>query len=54
MQISNKDIQSEQIRQQIREQLTEELKTILSDEQIQIDWKRKRRLREEKEQGQFV
>lgn len=35
MQISNKDIQSEQIRLQIRDQLTEELKTILPDEQIQ-------------------
>ena len=35
MQISNKDIQSEQIRQQIRDQLTEELKTVLPDEQIQ-------------------
>lgn len=34
MQISNKDIQSEQIRQQIREQLTEELKSILPEEQI--------------------
>ena len=35
MQITNKDIQSEQIRQQIREQLTEELKTVLPEEQIQ-------------------
>ena len=35
MQISNKDIQSEQIRQQIRDQLTEELKSILPEEQIQ-------------------
>ena len=35
MQISNKDIQSEQIRQQIREQLTEELKAVLPAEQIQ-------------------
>lgn len=35
MQISNKDIQSEQVRQQIREQLTEELKSILPEEQIQ-------------------
>ena len=35
MQITNKDIQSEQIRQQIREQLTEELKSVLSAKQIQ-------------------
>lgn len=35
MQITNKDIQSEQIRQQIREQLTEELKTVLPTKQIQ-------------------
>lgn len=35
MQITNKDIQSEQIRQQIREQLTEELKAVLPEEQIQ-------------------
>ena len=35
MQISNKDIQSQQIRQQIRDQLAEELKTVLPDEQIQ-------------------
>lgn len=35
MQISNKDIQSEQIRQQIRDQLTEELKAVLPEEQIQ-------------------
>ena len=34
MQITNKDIQSEQIRQQIRDQLTEELKSILPEEQI--------------------
>jgi hypothetical protein len=35
MQITNKDIQSEQIRQEIREQLTEELKTVLPAKQIQ-------------------
>ena len=34
MQITNKDIQSEQIRQEIREQLTE-LKTVLPAKQIQ-------------------
>ena len=35
MQISKKDIQSEQIRQQIREQLIEELKAVLPAKQIQ-------------------
>ena len=35
MQITNKDIQSEEIRQQIRELLTEELKSVLSAKQIQ-------------------
>ena len=35
MQITNKDIQSEQIRQEIREQLTEELKPVLPAKQIQ-------------------
>lgn len=35
MQITNKDIQSEQIRQEIREQLTEELKSVLPAKQIQ-------------------
>ena len=35
MQITNKDIQSEQIRQEIREQLTEELNTVLPAKQIQ-------------------
>ena len=35
MQITNKDIQSEQIRQEVREQLTEELKTVLPAKQIQ-------------------
>lgn len=35
MQITNKDVRSEQIRQQIRDQLTEELKSILPEEQIQ-------------------
>ena len=35
MKISNKDIHSEQIRQQIRDQLTEELKAVLPEEQIQ-------------------
>lgn len=35
MQITNKDIQSEQIRQQIREQLIEELKAVLPAEQFQ-------------------
>ena len=35
MQITNKDVQSEQIRQQIRNQLAEELKTVLPEEQIQ-------------------
>lgn len=35
MQITNKDIQSEQIRQQIRNQLAEELKTVLPAKQIQ-------------------
>lgn len=35
MQISNKDVRSEQIRQQIKDQLTEELKAVLSEGQIQ-------------------
>lgn len=35
MQITNKDVRSEQIRQQIRNQLAEELKTVLPEEQIQ-------------------
>lgn len=35
MQITNKDVRSEQIRQQIRNQLAEELKTVLPAKQIQ-------------------
>ena len=35
MQISNKDVQSEQIRQKIRDQLKDELKAVLPEEQIQ-------------------
>lgn len=35
MQITNKDVRSEQIRQEIREQLTEELKAVLPEEQLQ-------------------
>ena len=35
MQITNKDIQSEEIRQQIRERLAEELKSVLPAKQIQ-------------------
>lgn len=35
MQITNKDVRSEQIRQQIREQLIEKLKAVLPEEQIQ-------------------
>ena len=35
MQITYKDVRSEQIRQQIREQLIEELKAVLPEEQIQ-------------------